>query len=118
MSGENSGGIGPASHQVGRPYPERLPHARREVVGRVLEYTAGDLSRGDLARFTPADRSAGHRAIALVPPGHGARAGARSRVRQGADAQPFQGTGHDRTVALRERKETDPTGTPWIPPRK
>src|SRR5215813_10260668 len=100
MSGENSGGIGPASHQVGRPYPERLPHARREVVGRVLEYTAGDLSRGDLARFTPADSSAGHRVIALVPLGHGARAG----------AQPFQGTGHDRTVALRERKETDPTG--------
>jgi serine/threonine-protein kinase len=29
-------------------------------------------------------------------------------VRQGADAQTFQGTGHDRTLALRERKETTP----------
>jgi len=56
--------------------------------------------------------------IALVPLGRGARAGARDHVRQGADAQAFQGTGHDRTVALRERKETDPTGTPWVPPRE
>jgi hypothetical protein len=56
--------------------------------------------------------------IALVPLGRGARGGARDHVRQGADAQTFQYTGHDRTVALRERMEMDPSWPPWIPPRK
>jgi hypothetical protein len=56
--------------------------------------------------------------IALVLLGHGARAGAREQVRQGADAQAFRYTGHDNAVALRARMEMDPTWSPWMPARK